>query len=69
MAKKAAIKVTEGKTEEAVIGFLKSLLEKGIVEAMLIPKTLPSQDGFVQTLIRGLKGWGIRGRSRGLSRR
>ena len=52
MAKKAAIKVTEGKTEEAVIGFLKSLLEKGIVEAMLIPKTLPSQDGFVQTLIR-----------------
>ena len=52
MAKKAAIKVTEGKTEEAVIGFLKSLLEKGIVEAMLIPKALPSQDGFVQTLIR-----------------
>jgi formate dehydrogenase subunit beta len=52
MAKKAAIKVIEGKTEEAIIGFLKSLLEKGIVEAMLIPKTLPSQDGFVQTLIR-----------------
>jgi len=52
MAKKAAIKVIEGKTEEAVIGFLKSLLEKGVVEAMVIPKTLPSQDGFVQTLIR-----------------
>jgi formate dehydrogenase subunit beta len=52
MAKKAAMKVIEGKTEEAVIGFLKSLLEKGIVEAVLIPKTLPSQDGFVQTLIR-----------------
>ena len=52
MAKKAAIKVMEGKTEEAVIGFLKSLLEKGVVEAIVIPKTLPSQDGFVQTLIR-----------------
>jgi formate dehydrogenase subunit beta len=52
MAKKAAVKVIEGKTEEAVIGFLKSLLEKGVVEAMVIPKALPSQDGFVQTLIR-----------------
>ena len=52
MAKKAAIKVIEGKTEEALVGFLKSLLEKGVVEAMVIPKTLPSQDGFVQTLIR-----------------
>jgi formate dehydrogenase subunit beta len=52
MARKAAIKVTEGKTEEAVVGFLKSLLEKGVVEAMVVPKTLPSQDGFVQTLIR-----------------
>jgi formate dehydrogenase subunit beta len=52
MAKKAAVKVMEGKTEEAIIGFLKSLLEKGVVEAMVIPKVLPSQDGFVQTLIR-----------------
>jgi formate dehydrogenase subunit beta len=52
MAKKAAVKVIEGKTEETIIGFLKSLLEKGVVEAMVIPKTLPSQDGFVQTLIR-----------------
>jgi formate dehydrogenase subunit beta len=52
MAKKAAVKVTDGRTEEAVIGFLRSLLEKGVVEAVVIPKTLPSQDGFVQTLIR-----------------
>ncbi len=52
MAKKAALKVIEGKTEEAIIGFLKSLLEKEVVEAMVIPKALPSQDGFVQTLIR-----------------
>ena len=52
MVKKAAVKVTEGKTEETIIGFLKSLLEKEVVEAIVIPKALPSQDGFVQTLIR-----------------
>ena len=52
MAKKAAVKVTEGKTEETIIGFLKSLLEKEVVEAIVIPKALPSRDGFVQTLIR-----------------
>ena len=28
MAKKAVIKVVEGKTDEAIIGFLRSLLEK-----------------------------------------
>jgi formate dehydrogenase subunit beta len=55
MAKKAAVKVIEGKTEEAIMGFLKSLLEKGVVEAMVIPKALPSQDGFAQTLIRDLE--------------
>ncbi len=52
MSKKAAVKVTDGKTEEAIVGFLKSLLEKGVVEAIMIPKALPSQDGFAQTLIR-----------------
>jgi len=52
MGKRAAVKVIEGKTEEVIIGFLKSLLEKEVVEAIVIPKTLPSQDGFVQTLIR-----------------
>ena len=52
MAKQAVVKVLEGRTEEAIKGFLKSLLEKGVVEAILIPKGLPSGDGFVQTLIR-----------------
>jgi formate dehydrogenase subunit beta len=51
MAKEITVKVKEGKTEEAIIGFLKSLLEKGIVEAVVVPKDLPSGDGFVQTLI------------------
>jgi len=51
MAKQATIKVKEGRTEEAILGFLKSLLEKGVVEDIMIPKTLPSKEGFVQTLI------------------
>src|SRR4030042_2960787 len=51
MAKQAVIKVSEGKMEEAITGLLKSLLEKGVVEAVLIPKGLPSGDGVVQTLI------------------
>lgn len=51
MAKQAAVKVSEGKTEETIVGFLKALLEKEVVEAILIPKGLPSGDGFVQTLI------------------
>jgi formate dehydrogenase subunit beta len=51
MAKQGMIKVSEGKTEEAIVRFLKSLLEKGVIEAILIPKGLPSGDGFVQTLI------------------
>ena len=52
MAKHGAIKVTEGKVEEAMSGFLKSLLEKGVVEAIVIPKATPAGDGYVQTLIR-----------------
>lgn len=51
MAKQTAMKVSEGRAEEAIKGFLKSLLEKEVVEAILIPKGLPSGDGFVQTLI------------------
>src|SRR4030043_86382 len=52
MAKKAVLKVVEGKTDQAIIDFLKSLLKEDVVEAIVIPKALPSQDGFVQTLIR-----------------
>jgi len=52
MAKRAVVKVAEGRTEEAIIGFLKTLLEKGLMDAVVIPKRLPSGDAFVQTLIR-----------------
>jgi len=62
MAKQAGLKVAGGKTEEAILGFLRLLLEKGVVEAILLPKTLPSGDGVVQTLIHDpekLKGASI----------
>jgi formate dehydrogenase subunit beta len=52
MAKLAAVKVTDGKTDEAIIDFLKSLIEKGVVEDLILPKALPSGEGVVQTLIR-----------------
>ena len=52
MARKAVLKVVDGKTDEAIIGLLKLLLRQEVVEAIVIPKALPSQDGFVQTLIR-----------------
>ena len=51
MAKHGLVKVTEGKAEEGMISFLRSLLEKGVIDDLLIPKMLPSGDGFVQTLI------------------
>ena len=52
MAKLAAVKVTDGKTDEAIIDFLKSLIEKGVVDDLILPKALPSGEGVVQTLIR-----------------
>ncbi|OGP75508.1 MAG: hypothetical protein A2V86_07420 [Deltaproteobacteria bacterium RBG_16_49_23] len=51
MAKQTVLKVSEGRPEKAIQGFLKSLLEKEVVEAILVPKGLPSGDGFAQTLI------------------
>ena len=52
MAKLAAMKVKEGKTEETLVGFLRSLIEKGVLDDILVPKALPSGDGYGQTLIR-----------------
>lgn len=51
MGKQTVLKVSGGKTEEAIQGFLKPLIEKGVIEALLIPKRLPSGDGFAQALI------------------
>jgi len=54
MAKQAVIKVSGKKINETVVQFLKLILEKGLVEALLIPRALPTGDGFVQTLIRNI---------------
>lgn len=51
MGKQTVLKVSGGKTAEAIQGFLQPLIEKGVIEALLIPKRLPSGDGFAQTLI------------------
>ncbi len=55
MAKLAALKLKDGKLEEPVMGLLRSLMEKGVVEEIMIPRALPSGDGFVQTLIHDFK--------------
>ena len=55
MAKHAAVKVKEGKTEEAIRDLLRSLLVKGVVEEILVPRVLPSGEGISQTLIRDPK--------------
>ncbi len=58
MAKLAAVKVTDGKTDEAIIDVLKSLIEKGVVDDLILPKALPSGEGVVQTLIRDPRMFG-----------
>ncbi len=55
MAKLAAIKVKEGKTEEAIRDLLKSLIVKGVVEEIMVPRVLPSGEGISQTLIKDPK--------------
>jgi formate dehydrogenase subunit beta len=55
MTKHGVLKVTEGRTEETMVSFLRSLLEKGIIDDLVIPKMLPSRDGFAQTLIHDPK--------------
>jgi formate dehydrogenase (coenzyme F420) beta subunit len=52
MTLSTAIPVQQGCTEEAITGFLATLLREGVVEAMVVPKALPSGDGFVPALIR-----------------
>ncbi len=50
--KTAIIKVENQDTVQAVREVLGQLLESDFVEAVLVPRRLPSGDGFVQSLIR-----------------
>ncbi len=49
----ALIEISEGGVVEAVKHFLKDLLEKGLVDALLVPFELPSANNAVQTLVTG----------------
>jgi len=52
MGRQAILRVSEGRREEALKILLRRFLEKGVVEAILVPKRLPSGEGVVQSLIR-----------------
>ena len=46
------VKVENGDTLEALRGLLRRLLEGKVVDALLVPKALPSGAGFVQALVK-----------------
>ena len=52
MSKSAVLEVKNKDPVETLRVFFRDLLEKEVVEALLIPKKLPSGDGYCQTLIR-----------------
>jgi len=52
MDKGGLLTVKNNDPVETLRGFFRDLLEKKVVEALLIPKKLPSGDGYCQTLIR-----------------
>jgi formate dehydrogenase subunit beta len=52
MSKGGILEVKNNDPIETLGLFFRDLLEKEVVEALLIPKKLPSGDGYCQTLIR-----------------
>ncbi len=52
MSRGAVLKVKNNDPVEALRLLFHDFLEKGVVDALLIPKKLPSGDGYCQTLIR-----------------
>lgn len=52
MSKGGLLTVKNKDPVETLRGFFRDLMEKEVVEALLIPKKLPSGDGYSQTLIR-----------------
>jgi formate dehydrogenase subunit beta len=52
MSVKAIVEVKEGGALAALRGFLRRLLEEGVVDALLVPLELPSGDALVPTLIK-----------------
>jgi len=56
MTKEVVIEVKDGKVEEAINSFLKNLLEKKLVSALLVPQEVPSKDNVVQSLVTNSNG-------------
>ena len=52
MMKRAILKVDNGDALASARAFLRRLLESGVVDTVLVPRMLPSEDGFVQTLVK-----------------
>jgi formate dehydrogenase subunit beta len=52
MGKGALLEVKNNDPFETLRGFFQDLMEKNVVDALLIPKKLPAGDGYCQTLIR-----------------
>ncbi|MFQ5834516.1 MAG: Coenzyme F420 hydrogenase/dehydrogenase, beta subunit C-terminal domain [bacterium] len=51
MSKNACLEVKDGKSLENLKDFLKALLEKNLVDALLIPQEVPSGENVFQTLV------------------
>lgn len=49
---KAIIEIRENDTLGTLRALLRSMLEKGVVDALLVPQRVPSGDNIVQTLVR-----------------
>lgn len=52
MSVQAILEVKDGDVLAALRGFVRQLLEMGIVDALLVPLELPSGDAIVQTLVK-----------------
>lgn len=56
MTKEVVIEVKNGKVKEAINSFLKDLLEKNLVSALLVSREVPSKDNVVQSLVTNSHG-------------
>lgn len=52
----AILEVKDNNLIDTIRGFLRSLLEKGLLDAMLVPVEVPSRKNVVQTVVTGIDG-------------
>src|SRR5512137_681596 len=58
MAKTVSLSVKDGSVTGAMRQLLKQLLEKKLVDAVLVPLELPSRENVVQSLVTQPEAWG-----------